>query len=98
MLNLCAKAVHSLFAAISKIIFIFKFLREKHTFLQTLKSAFFLKKRFYYYFLVLVGTLMNNCAKYQHPKQKFNNFLKNHKIAVLTFFEGLKNGPFKEIL
>ena len=39
---------------------------------------------------------MNDCAKYQHPKINFSIFLKNHKIAFFTFFEGLKNGPFKE--
>ena len=32
---------------------------------------------------------MNDCAKYQHPKKKLY-FLKNHKIAFFTFFEGLK--------
>ena len=39
---------------------------------------------------------MNDCAKYQHPKKKFSIFLKNHKIAFFTFFEGLKNGSLKE--
>ena len=29
---------------------------------------------------------MNNCAKYQHQKQKLHFYI----------FEGLKNGPFKE--
>ena len=38
---------------------------------------------------------MNDCGKCQHPK-KDNIFLKNHKIAFFTFFEGQKNGPFKE--
>ena len=63
---------------------------EKHTILQTLKVAFFLKKILYFYFLSLVRTPMNNYAKYQHPKQKFSIFLKNHKIAFFTFFEGLQ--------
>ena len=39
---------------------------------------------------------MNDCAKYQHPKKNFSIFLKNHKIAFFTFFEGLKNRPFRE--
>ena len=70
---------------------------EKHTILQTLKVAFFSEKFFIFYFLSLVLTPMNNYAKYQHPKQKFNIFLKNRKIAFLTFFEGLKKlGPLKK--
>ena len=39
---------------------------------------------------------MNDSAKYQHPKKKNCIFFLNYKIAFFTFFEGPKNGPFKE--
>ena len=48
----------------------------------------------YFYFLSFVGTPMNNCAKYQHPKQKFKK--KFLLIFFNTFFEGLKNSHYKE--
>ena len=78
-------AVHRLmpFASISKIIFIFRILLEKNTFLKALTVAFF---PIFFFFLSLVGTPMNNLAKYQHHKQKFNIFLKNHKIAFFKIF------------
>ena len=59
-------------------------------FLQTLKVAYFSFTNRYFSFLSLVGSPMKNCAKYQHPKQKFSIFKKNPKIAFFTFFEGLK--------
>ena len=81
----------------SKLIFIFWIFMEKHTFLKPLKVAFFLNFFIYFYFLSLVRTLMNNYAKYQHPKQKFSIFLKNHKIAFFYIFRGSKKmGPLKK--
>ena len=60
------------------------------------KSCLFFYLKNYFYFLFLLGTPMNNCAKYQHPKHKCSIFLKNQKIAFFTFFKGLKNWPFEE--
>ena len=60
------------------------------------KSCLFSGNYFYFYFLSVVGTPMNNCAKYQHLKQKLFLLLKNYKISFFKFFEGLKNGPFKD--
>ena len=72
----CANDVHRLmpFCFYFKSHRHFPNLTGKHTILETLKVAFFRKKKFYYYFVTLVGTPMNNCAKYQHHKPKFNFF------------------------
>ena len=73
-----------------------KFGKTVHLGSKTPKSCLFSKIfNFYFYFLSLVRTPMNNYAKYQHPKQKFSIFLKNHKITCLHFSRVYKNGPFK---
>ena len=70
---------------------------KKHTFLQNLKLAFFHKKvYFYFYFLYLVRTPINNCAKYQRHTNKFIFLRKITKLHFFTLVKGLKNRPFKE--
>ena len=65
--------------------------------LQTLKVAFFPKINFYFYFLSVVRTPLNNCAKHQHPEQKFNIFFEKSQNCFFTFFgRSYKMGPLKK--
>ena len=85
-----------LFAFISKSSSFWNFhiLTGKTNIFTNPKSCLFPKKNIFILFSILstVRTLMNNCAKYQHPKLKFNIFKKITKLHF-TVFEGLKVGP-----
>ena len=46
---------------------------------------------FYFYFIFLVGTPINNCAKYQHPKHKILYFVEKSQNGIFYQMGPLKN-------
>ena len=74
---------------------------EKHTIIQTLKIVLFVKKKLFLFSILSWDPNEQLCkvhlVQYQQPKQKFCIFMKNHKIAFLTFFRGKKTGPLKKL-
>ena len=53
---------------------------------------------FYFYFIFLVGTPINNCAKYQHPKHKILYFVEKSQNGIFYQLGPLKNFIFIFVL
>ena len=59
---------------------------------MNIKVAFFqIFILFYFYFIFLVGTPINNCAKYQHPKHKILYFVEKSQNGIFYQMGPLKN-------